>query len=98
MEDVDFVPIAARNLPRRLQSDSSSRLRRPVWRAASDTDIPATTVTGAIRMAAIRDRYPGSNYPGSGYGNSTVRCESKDRRTRHCNIDTRGGEIGRAHV
>src|SRR3546814_15625729 len=37
------------------------------------------------------DRYPGSNYPGSGYGNSTVRCESKDRRTRHCNIDTRGG-------
>src|SRR3546814_18187629 len=30
-------------------------------------------------------------YPGSGYGNSTVRCESKDRRTRHCNIDTRGG-------
>src|SRR3546814_20752929 len=54
MEDVDFVPIAARNLPRRLQSDSSSRLRRPVWRAASDTDIPATTVTEAIRMAAIR--------------------------------------------
>src|SRR3546814_17725345 len=37
------------------------------------------------------DRYPGSNYPGSGYGNSTVRCESKARRTRHCNIDTRGG-------
>src|SRR3546814_17070605 len=37
------------------------------------------------------DRYPGSNYPGSGYGNSTVRCESKDRRTRHCNIDKRGG-------
>src|SRR3546814_3464051 len=54
MEDVDFVPIAARNLPLRLQSDSSSRLRRPVWRAASDTDIPATTVTEAIRMAAIR--------------------------------------------
>src|SRR3546814_20757919 len=37
------------------------------------------------------DRYPGSNYPGSGYGNSTVRCESKDRRTRHCNINPRGG-------
>lgn len=37
------------------------------------------------------DRYPGSNYPGYGYGNSTVRCESQDRRTRHCNMDTRGG-------
>ena len=37
------------------------------------------------------DRYPGSNYPGNDYGNSTVRCESEDRRTRHCNIDTRGG-------
>lgn len=41
------------------------------------------------------DSYPGGsypgNYPGSDYGNSTVRCESEDRRTRHCNIDTRGG-------
>src|SRR3546814_16653625 len=37
------------------------------------------------------DRYPGSNYPGSGYGNSQVRCQSTDRRTRHRNIDTRGG-------
>src|SRR3546814_15515399 len=37
------------------------------------------------------DRYPGSNYPGSGYGNSPVRCESKDRRPRHRNIDPRGG-------
>lgn len=34
--------------------------------------------------------YPGGNaYPGD-YG-STIRCESDDRRTRHCDIDTRGG-------
>jgi len=36
------------------------------------------------------DRYPGGDYPGYGY-DSTVRCESQDRRTRHCNMDTRGG-------
>lgn len=35
--------------------------------------------------------YPGGNYPGGGYGNSAVRCESMDKRTRHCNIDTRRG-------
>lgn len=35
--------------------------------------------------------YPGDNgYPGDGYGRS-IRCESDDRRTRHCSIDTRGG-------
>lgn len=35
--------------------------------------------------------YSGGNYPGGGYGNSAVRCESMDKRTRHCNIDTRRG-------
>lgn len=40
---------------------------------------------------------PGAGYPGDyGYGNQggrgdVVRCESSDRRTRHCNVDTRGG-------
>lgn len=43
--------------------------------------------------------YPGNGYPGNGYpGNypgdgytSTIRCESENQRTRHCNVDTRGG-------
>jgi hypothetical protein len=39
--------------------------------------------------------YPGHprppyQYPGAGYG-QTVRCESEDHRSRHCDIDTRGG-------
>lgn len=38
---------------------------------------------------------PGPAYPGDSYGRS-IRCESEDRRTRHCGVDTRGGvRIGR---
>lgn len=42
--------------------------------------------------------YPGNGYPdngypppGSGYGTQTVRCESDNNQTRHCDVDTRGG-------
>ena len=39
--------------------------------------------------------YPGNSYPGDGYS-SNIRCESQDRRTRHCDADTRGGvRLGR---
>jgi hypothetical protein len=37
--------------------------------------------------------YPNHGYPppGTGYGAQTVRCESDNTRTRHCDMDTRGG-------
>jgi len=34
--------------------------------------------------------YPGDRHPSNGYGDR-IRCESNDRRTRHCAINTRGG-------
>ncbi len=35
--------------------------------------------------------YPPAYPGGYGYGGGTVRCESDNGQTRHCNIDTRGG-------
>jgi DUF3011 family protein len=35
---------------------------------------------------------PPNGYPGAGYG-PVVRCESTDNRTRHCDMDTRGGVV-----
>ncbi len=34
--------------------------------------------------------YPGNRYPDNNYS-STIRCESTNERTRHCNVNTRGG-------
>ncbi|HVI57683.1 MAG TPA: DUF3011 domain-containing protein [Luteimonas sp.] len=34
---------------------------------------------------------PGNGYPGSGGYGGTFRCESDNNRTRHCDVDTRGG-------
>ncbi|GAA3917750.1 DUF3011 domain-containing protein [Luteimonas lutimaris] len=34
--------------------------------------------------------YPGNRHPSNNYG-GRIRCESNDRRTRHCTINTRGG-------
>lgn len=61
---------------------------------------PGGAYPGSYPPGSYRPRngYPGNNpppttgYPGAGYG-QVVRCESTDNRTRHCDMDTRGGVL-----
>ena len=55
---------------------------------------PGTYPNGAYPGSYPNGGYPGNYPPPSGYPNGygqSIRCESTDNRTRHCDMDTRGG-------
>ena len=55
---------------------------------------PTSPDYGAYPGGYPNDAYPGNYPPPAGYPNGsgqTVRCESTDNHTRHCDMDTRGG-------